>query len=122
MTTSRIQHFVIGLLIACSLMLSLSLVLSVEAAGWRYDGTGRFPNAKPAINWSKDKNVRWKIEMPGRSLASPVVVGQRVFVTSDPSELMCLSIEDGVAIWQRSHEYADVFDAAKSQTIEANCL
>ena len=114
MAATRMCHYLTGLLI------SFSLVLSLQAAGWRYDGTGRFPDAKPAINWSKDKNVLWKVELPGRSLASPVVVGQHVFVTSDPAELMCLSSEDGRVVWQRSHEYADVFGDDKGRMIEAN--
>ena len=114
MTAVRMCHYLTGILI------SFSLVLSLQASGWRYDGTGRFPNANPAINWSKDQNISWKVELPGRSLASPVVVGQHVFVTSDPAELLCLSIDDGRVVWQRSHEYADVFGDTKGQMIEAN--
>ncbi len=114
MTTSRMRQCVTGFVI------SFSFVLAVQAAGWRNDGTGRFPNANPSINWSKDENVAWKVELPGRSLTSPVVVGRHVFVTSDPAELICLSIEDGQTVWQRSHEYADVFGDAKGPAIEEN--
>ncbi len=98
----------------------LALIVPLLAAGWRNDGTGRFPTAQPPLEWSKDKHVRWKVELPGKSLASPVIVGERVFVTSDPAELLCLSIEDGQTVWQKSHEYADVFEQEKAQLIEAN--
>ncbi len=114
---ATLQRFRIGagFFIACGL-----LALPLHAAGWRFDGTGRFPNVTPPVTWSKEENVAWKVELPGRSLASPVVVGRQVFVMSDPAELICLSIEDGQTLWQRSHEYADVFGAAKGRAIEAN--
>ena len=99
---------------------SFCLVSSSRAAGWRFDGTGRFPNADPPVSWSKDQNVSWKVELPGRSLASPVVVGEYVFVTSDPAELICLSVKDGQVVWRRSHEYADVFGDEKGRMIEAD--
>lgn len=101
-------------------LVSLSLAPSLRGAGWRNDGTGRFPNTNPPVNWSKDKNVSWKVELPGRSLASPVVVGERVFVTSDPAELICFSVSDGRLLWQKAHEYSDVFGENKGRKIEAD--
>src|SRR3712207_1817517 len=41
-------------------------------------GTSRL--AKPPVEWSETKNVRWKVEIPGRGSASPVVWGDRIFV------------------------------------------
>ena len=38
--------------------------------------------ATPPTEWSETKNVRWKVEIPGRGSASPVVWGDRVFVLS----------------------------------------
>src|SRR5438270_1441356 len=32
--------------------------------------------------WGPDRNVVWKVEIPGRGWSSPVVWGDRVFVTS----------------------------------------
>lgn len=102
------------------LFIASALLLPLLGAGWRNDGTGRFPEANPPLQWSKENNVSWKAELPGKSLASPVVVGKQVFVTSDPAELICLSATDGKEIWHKSHEYADVFGAAKGEEIEAN--
>ncbi len=102
------------------LFISSALLLPLLGAGWRNDGTGRFPHANPPLQWSKENNVAWKVELPGKSLASPVVVGKQVFVTSDPAELICLSTADGQVIWRKSHEYADVFGDVKGQEIEAN--
>jgi outer membrane protein assembly factor BamB len=42
--------------------------------------TGEAPNADPPVTWSEDKNIRWKVEIPGKGLASPVVWGDSVFV------------------------------------------
>ena len=45
-------------------------------------GTGEAPKADPPIEWSEDKNVRWKIELPGRGHATPVLWGDRLFVAT----------------------------------------
>ena len=104
------------------LFLVSALLLPLLGAGWRNDGTGRFPQANPPRQWSKESNISWKVDLPGKSLASPVVVGKQVFVTSDPAELICLSATDGQIMWRKSHEYADAFGAEKGQEIEANLL
>ena len=43
-------------------------------------GTGFSKTATPPTEWSETKNIRWKVEIPGRGSASPVVWGDRVFV------------------------------------------
>jgi outer membrane protein assembly factor BamB len=42
--------------------------------------TGVAPAATPPIEWSEAKNVRWKVEIPGKGSATPVVWGDRIFV------------------------------------------
>lgn len=50
-------------------------------AQWRGPlGTGVSPTANPPLEWSETSNVRWKVEIPGRGSASPVVWGDKVFV------------------------------------------
>jgi outer membrane protein assembly factor BamB len=44
--------------------------------------TGVSPTANPPVQWGESKNLRWKIEVPGRGSASPVVWGDRVYLTS----------------------------------------
>lgn len=44
--------------------------------------TGASKTADPPTEWSETNNIRWKIEIPGRGSASPVVWGDRVFVLS----------------------------------------
>src|SRR5688572_25878708 len=40
--------------------------------------TGVSPSANPPITWSETNNVRWKIAIPGKSHASPIVSGNFV--------------------------------------------
>jgi len=45
-------------------------------------GTGVAPHADPPTVWSEEKNIRWKIELPGSGHSTPVVWGDRVFLTA----------------------------------------
>jgi outer membrane protein assembly factor BamB len=45
-------------------------------------GTGFAPAADPPIEWSEEKNVRWKLPLQGQGHSTPVVWGEDVFVTS----------------------------------------
>jgi outer membrane protein assembly factor BamB len=45
-------------------------------------GTGVSPAGDPAVEWSEDKNVQWKIELAGRGHSTPVVWGANVFLTA----------------------------------------
>jgi len=44
--------------------------------------TGVAPHAKPPVEWSESKNLRWKVEIPGKGSSSPIVWGDLVFVTT----------------------------------------
>jgi outer membrane protein assembly factor BamB len=44
--------------------------------------TGVSKSADPPLQWSETKNVRWKVEIPGRGSASPVVWGDRIYLLS----------------------------------------
>jgi outer membrane protein assembly factor BamB len=52
-------------------------------AQWRGpEFTGVSATANPPLEWSETKNVRWKVEIPGRGHSSPVVWNDRLFVTT----------------------------------------
>ena len=36
--------------------------------------------------WSAEKNVKWRTEIPGRGWGSPVILGQKVFLTAVTSD------------------------------------
>jgi outer membrane protein assembly factor BamB len=71
-------------------MTALALLISGAASSaapewpqWRGPlGTGFAPGAKPPLEWSEDKNVRWKTPLPGLGHSTPVVAGKQIFVTS----------------------------------------
>ncbi|HEX6463068.1 MAG TPA: PQQ-binding-like beta-propeller repeat protein, partial [Vicinamibacterales bacterium] len=41
---------------------------------------GASKTADPPVEWSEAKNIKWKVEIPGRGSASPVVWGDRIFL------------------------------------------
>jgi outer membrane protein assembly factor BamB len=53
--------------------------------------------------WSATKNLAWKLPLPGPSGATPVVWGDRIFLTSADGQdivLLCVSTE-GKEVWKR---------------------
>lgn len=97
--------------------------------GWRGDGTGAYPDAQPPVTWSRDSNVVWKAKLPGWSNASPLILGDRLFVCAEPATLACLALKDGAVLWTRTNTYQDILspdekvkakaDAAKADDLRA---
>jgi len=59
------------------------------------------------MNWSAGENVAWRVRIPGRGHASPVVWGDRIFLVSaleDRQErvLLCVDRLTGRILWQRT--------------------
>src|SRR5580698_6485943 len=94
-----------------------SFAIAENWAHWRGPtGNGTAPKASPPIEWSNTKNVKWKVEVPGNGLSSPIIWENQVFVTtavpidsqgaSDlPTlefKLLCLDRHDGKLLWQRT--------------------
>jgi outer membrane protein assembly factor BamB len=96
----------------CLFLLSLSFVGSVAGNDWpRFrgpDGAAVSDDAKVPTEWGEKKNVKWKLSMPGGGMSSPIVVGNRVFVTcwSDSGgmkrHLVCADREKGTLLWSKS--------------------
>src|SRR5260370_8588085 len=58
------------------------------------------------LKWSEAENVAWKTPIPGIGHSSPIIFGDRVFVTSclikeQARVLLCLDRRDGHVLWQR---------------------
>ena len=89
--------------------------------------TGSAPAGNPPIQWSEEENVRWKKAVPGLGLSSPIVWGDRLFLTTAVStgervenappagrgggiapdevlsyEVHALNGADGAIVWKRS--------------------
>ena len=63
-----------------------SLVIAEEAPTFR--GSGGAGVAKQALptSWGENENIAWSIEVSGGAWSSPIVVGEKVFLTSAVSE------------------------------------
>ncbi len=76
----------------------------------QFRGPGGNPvfRGKPApIDFGPDKNLAWRVALPGRGPSSPLVVGNRVIVTasSGPREdrlhVLCFDAQTGKQLWHR---------------------
>jgi outer membrane protein assembly factor BamB len=71
--------------------------------GPRGDGTSLETNLP--THWSATENVRWKTAIPGTGHSSPIVWGDRIFVTTCIEDdqkrmLLCLDRNSGKILWQ----------------------
>ena len=79
-----------------------------EWPGWRGPtGDGIVPDEKAPLEWSIEKDVKWKAKIPGKGHASPIIWGDELFLVSadeDSGErlLMCLSIKSGKTLWKKT--------------------
>ena len=70
-------------------------------------GLGTAPNL-PASFSASDFN--WRIELPGAGHSSPVICGDRVFLTANPKGstqrmVICASVEKGQILWTRTYDF-----------------
>jgi hypothetical protein len=99
---------------SCSTYFALFVLLAVVAParpeewpGWRGPrGDGISGEANIPIRWSKTDNVAWNVPVPGKGHSSPVIWGDRIFVTTCMEKegkrlLLCLDRRDGKLLWQR---------------------
>jgi len=77
---------VLGLGLMCSMVVLAAATPQEFEKNWpQWRGplmTGVAPAGDPAVVWSETKNVRWKIEIPGKGHSTPIVWGDRIFVTT----------------------------------------
>ena len=108
----------------CALALSFATTTLLPAAGndWpRFlgpTGAAMVAESKVPLTWSDTENLRWKATLPGPGASSPIVMGEKVFVTcwtgygdkpgvgTPPGDmrqlvrhLICLSRADGKILW-----------------------
>ncbi len=91
------------------LLVLASVVSSLRASdwpGWRgWGGVGVCDERGVPTEWSKDKSIAWKVGLPGKGASSPIIVRDRVYVTTQTPDtgLHVLAIERnrGEIIWDR---------------------
>ncbi|RMF36705.1 MAG: serine/threonine protein kinase [Planctomycetota bacterium] len=80
------------------------------------NGTG-IAMGKAPTEWSPNRNLRWKVPLPGPGVSSPIIVNGRVFVTCYSGygesrenigrmedlqrHLLCVDLKSGELLWQR---------------------
>lgn len=67
---------------ACVICLTVvTAAYAVDWPQWRGpDGTGYVAGGNPPAEWSETENVRWKTPISGKGYASPVILGDRIFI------------------------------------------
>src|SRR4051812_42846465 len=105
------MHRVLLYLAFCLVWLPSQLARGENWPQWRGPGgNGVSAETEVPIRWSKTENVRWATEIPGEGSSSPIVWGERVFVTSSQRKgerrlLHSLDRSTGKILW--SKELAD---------------
>lgn len=71
------------------------------------NGSGISPTTTVPTQWT-ESDYNWRVSLPGVAHSSPVVWGDKVFVTSakdDTAErfVLCLSAADGRVLWKRNY-------------------
>ncbi|MCX7824083.1 MAG: PQQ-like beta-propeller repeat protein [Verrucomicrobiae bacterium] len=75
-------------------------------------GSGITTESNLPLKWSDTENIRWRVKLPERGNATPVVWGERVFITQaieaeHRRTLMCFHRADGRLLWQKGVVYAE---------------
>ena len=96
------------------LLTSLLATLNANAENWG-QWRGPFFNGSTTeknlpSEWSTTENIAWTVDMPGPAASTPVVWGDRVYVSTTDSEAksllaMCIDRRGGKVLWQ--HKVAD---------------
>lgn len=97
-----------------SFVLCVSATLTVSAArsaDWLQfrgnNGDGVAADSDLPLTWSEGENVAWKSPLRGRGLSGPIVVGDKVVVTSssgfrqDRLHVHCFDTKSGESLWER---------------------
>ena len=95
-------------LLFCSLVISTA---TVECADWPAfrgpHGDGVSHDTGFPVEWSADKNVKWRTPLPGPGNGSPIVVGDRVFVLCAEDQgqkrsTLCFDRKTGQELWRKT--------------------
>ncbi len=73
--------------------------------GWRGDGSGHSTERDVPQRWDAQNGITWKTRLTGEGNSSPIVWGDRVFVTASAEGgltrlVICLNASTGKILWQ----------------------
>jgi outer membrane protein assembly factor BamB len=90
-----------------------ALVQADNWPAWRGPtGQGYTTEQNLPLKWSTKENVKWKVAMPYLCNSTPVIWGDKIFLTQSNKGgttrgLMCLARADGQLLWHQKVEYPD---------------
>ena len=97
---------------ACALLAACALTLATARAdnwpAWRGPtGQGFSAEKNLPTKWSATENVKWKVALPDAGNSTPVVWGDKIFLTQATEKgkkrsLLCLSRKDGSTVWEKT--------------------
>ena len=106
--------------VPCLILFIILSSTSLQAADWaqfRGPGGKGFSADTPPTTWSGSDNILWKVQLPGPGTSSPIVFGDRIYITAytgynEPDNkgtpenlqrhLLALSRKDGSTIWSKA--------------------
>jgi len=109
-------------LFSLSMLVSLAIVrVPLQASDWPQfrgpGGVGRSDEKNLPSEWNEGKNLKWKIALPGPGSSSPIVWGDRLFITCYSGygvegsvgnvgdlkrHLLCIHPDDGSVRWSKT--------------------
>ena len=93
-----------GLFAGCLLAMSTVSAGQTDWPGWRGpNGDGHSSETNLPITWNRD-SILWRTALPGSGQSSPVVWGNRIFLTTAIGEgrerqILCVNRTDGRTLW-----------------------
>jgi outer membrane protein assembly factor BamB len=91
-----------------ALILLRSALLAENWPAWRGPaGDGVTTETSLPLKWSATENVAWKVPLPAPGNSTPVIWGDRIFLTQASSDgkqrfLFCLDRKDGRELWRHT--------------------
>lgn len=107
----------------------LSSLPTAQAEDWPAfrgpQGNGISRESQTPLEWSKEKNVKWRVTLPGPGNSSPIVSNGRVFLTQATEEgrnrsLYCFDRKDGKQLWVKTINFGKVMPTHKTNPYEAS--
>lgn len=99
-----------------ALLIIAGSILNASAGNWPTwrgpDCNGISQETKLPLHWSTNQNVRWHTALPQRGNSTPIIWGNRVFITQaiekeSSRTVMCFDRRDGRLLWQKGTTWTE---------------
>ena len=102
--------------IATVMTLFATYPLTAEESNWPQGrgphGSGKTESVTSVTQWAPETNLKWRSPLPEAGNSTPVVWGDRIFVSQPLSEtkeraILCLDRNSGKELWRRGVVYGE---------------